>query len=316
MRPRVAQLAISAAAVAAVVWWAAHQPLPDLPSAGTALPAAAAALALYALATLLRGERWLALVRHDHVPLPRADAHGLTLVGYMGNNILPARAGDLMKAGLSARRAGAPAPALLGDLVAERMLDVAALALLFAVLVGTLDLPLGVPGWMLVAAGAALATAAGAAIVLGRRIAAAGRLRALAAALLGPTRRLGSVTGARLLGTSLVIWTVEGSVYAVLGHAAGIELSLLDGLYIMALANLVAMVPAAPGYVGTYDAAVLLALGFVTDGAQAAGLAYVALVRFVLFVPIAVAGLVALLTRYGGLGSLRRRERAATPVTA
>jgi uncharacterized membrane protein YbhN (UPF0104 family) len=78
----------------------------------------------------------------------------------------------------------------------------------------------------------------------------------------------------------------------------------------MALANLVALVPAAPGYVGTYDAAVILGVRLVAGGTRAAALAYTLVVRFVLFVPITVVGLVVLVVRYGALremaGALRR----------
>ena len=98
-----------------------------------------------------------------------------------------------------------------------------------------------------------------------------------------------------------MLWLIEGSVYAVLGAVAGVHLSLLDGLYIMALANLVALVPAAPGYLGTFDAAVLLGVRLVAGGTHAAALAYAVVVRFVLFVPITLVGLVALVVRYGGL---------------
>ena len=97
---------------------------------------------------------------------------------------------------------------------------------------------------------------------------------------------------------------VEGSVYAVLGAVAGLHLSLLDGLYIMALANLVALVPAAPGYVGTFDAAVILGVRLVVGGTHAAALAYAVVVRFVLFVPITLVGLAALVARYGGVRRL------------
>jgi uncharacterized membrane protein YbhN (UPF0104 family) len=65
---------------------------------------------------------------------------------------------------------------------------------------------------------------------------------------------------------------------------AGVHLSLLDGLYIMSLANLVALVPAAPGYLGTFDAAVLLGVRLVAGGTHVAALAYAVVVRFVLFV--------------------------------
>ena len=49
-------------------------------------------------------------------------------------------------------------------------------------------------------------------------------------------------------------------------------------------------------------AALLLALGGATS-AQA--VAYVVMLRFVIVVPITLAGLVLLVTRYGGLGRLR-----------
>jgi uncharacterized membrane protein YbhN (UPF0104 family) len=306
------QLAVSAAALAAVVWWAARQPLPHLPSAGTALPALGAGLALYALATLLRGERWRALLRDGGARCSRGDAYALTTIGYMGNNALPARAGDLMKAFLSARRTGAPAAGVVGTLVAERILDAVALGLVFVVLVTTLHLPLGVPGWALALAGGALAVAAAAAWVLGRRTAAGRRARDLVVALVAPSRRLWSRRGAALLLVSMALWLVEGGVYAVVGGVAGIELSLLDGLYVMALANIAALVPAAPGYVGTFDAAVLLGIGLVTSAAHPAAIAYVVLVRFLLFVPITLVGLVALVSRYGGrrdIGALLRASR-------
>ena len=168
-------------------------------------------------------------------------------------------------------------------------------------LVTTLRLPLGVEGWMLAAVGGGLALAAAAAAFLGRDTGAGRKVQELATRLLGPTRRLWSATGAGLLALSIVIWLVEGSVYAVLGAVAGVHLSLLDGLYIMALANLVALVPAAPGYLGTFDAAVLLGVRLVAGGTHAAALAYAVVVRFVLFVPITLVGLVALVVRYGGL---------------
>jgi glycosyltransferase 2 family protein len=307
---------VSAIALVAVVWWASRQEMPDLPAASVALPRLAAALGLYALATILRGERWLRLLRHGGASLSRLDAYAITTVGYMGNNALPARAGDVLKAVLSARVSRTPATDGFGTLVAERVLDVAALVLVFTVLVATLNLPLGIEGWKLALVGLALVLAVGAAAFLGRDTGAGRRLRALAARLLAPTRRLWSATGAGLLALSIALWLVEGSVYAVLGAVAGLQLSLLDGLYIMALANLVALVPAAPGYVGTFDAAVILGVRLVAGGTHAAALAYVVVVRFVLFVPITVVGLAALVVRYGGLRRLSVVLRRPAAVVA
>ncbi|MEA2319316.1 MAG: glycosyltransferase 2 family protein [Solirubrobacteraceae bacterium] len=315
-RALTAQLAVSAVALAAVVWWASRQSLPELPSAGAALPALAAALGLYAVATVLRGERWRWLLRDGGAECSRRDAYALTTVGYMGNNALPARAGDLMKAFLSARSTGAPAPAMVGTLVAERILDAAALGLVFLALVTTLNLPLGVPGWALAVVGAGLAAVAAVAWFLGRRTAAGRRAREVVVAVLAPSRRLWSRRGAALLLLSMALWLVEGGVYAVLGGVAGVHLSLLDGLYVMALANIAALVPAAPGYVGTFDAAVLLGLGLVTSAAHSVAIAYVVLVRFVLFVPITLVGLAALVVRYGGRRNVRAVLRAPQPASA
>ncbi len=196
------------------------------------------------------------------------------------------------------------------------MLDVAALVLVFAVLVATLRLPLGVEGWMLALVVGGLLVAGAAAAALGRDTGAGRRLLDLAARLLAPTRRLCSSTGAGLLALSVALWLVEGSVYAVLGAVAGVHLSFLDGLYIMALANLVALVPAAPGYLGTFDAAVILGVRLVAGGTHAAALAYAVVVRFVLFVPITIVGLVALVVRYGGLRRLTVALRRPEPVVA
>jgi hypothetical protein len=54
----------------------------------------------------------------------------------------------------------------------------------------------------------------------------------------------------------------------------------------------------------------------VAGGTHAAALAYAGVVRFVLFVPITVVGLVALVVRYGGLRRVSvalRRPAAAVP---
>jgi hypothetical protein len=59
--------------------------------------------------------------------------------------------------------------------------------------------------------------------------------------------------------------------------------------------------------VGTFDAAILFGLAAL-DVQGGLGVAFVLLVRFVLFVPITGIGVVLLLTRYGGLSGRRGRE--------
>src|SRR4051794_16937788 len=296
----------AAAPLASVAGWAPRQHLPALPDTEDALRGLLAALGLYALATLARGERWHRVLLLVDGRSSRGDAYSLTVVGYMGNNTLPARAGDLIKCVLTARRTGLPTPEVLGAAVAERVLDAIALGAIFLVLGGLVLTDAGLP------AAHAVALVVGGLLVLACLALALPRARRghpriqraveLAIALLRPSRALLSPTGAWLLVGTVLIWVLEASVYAAVARAVGLPLQGLDALYLVALTNLVALVPAAPGYVGTFDAAVVFGVKALTG---VGGGAYVLALRLVLFVPITIAGLALLIVRHGGLATLR-----------
>ena len=80
--------------------------------------------------------RWAALLR----PLandagPRFSAAGVlpaVLIGFAGNNVLPAHAGEFFRVAVVAKRWNVPAAAVLSTVVLERVLDVGAILLLFA----------------------------------------------------------------------------------------------------------------------------------------------------------------------------------------
>ncbi|MFN2617115.1 MAG: lysylphosphatidylglycerol synthase transmembrane domain-containing protein [Thermoleophilaceae bacterium] len=306
------QALISLVALAAVVWWASKQDAPELPSSAGAVAWLVGAAVLYAIATVLRGERWHRILQLTGVEVSRTDAYGLTTVGYMGNNVLPARAGEMLRVVLLSKRADAGKRALLGTVVAERILDAAALGAIFlAVVYGVLrntTLPSDRP---LVAAGVVLVVLALALVALQvlRRRGALGRFREFIRPLAGGPRALLSRSGLVLLLGSLLIWAVEASVYLSIARATELhDLSGMGALYLVALTNLFAMLPAAPGYVGTFDAAVVFGVKAV-GGAGSAPVSYLLLLRFVLFVPITVVGLVVLVVRYGGWARLRAAAR-------
>jgi uncharacterized membrane protein YbhN (UPF0104 family) len=303
-RTLLAQSLISIVALAAVVWWASRQHMPAL--ADDAIATIALAIGLYGLATLARGERWHRVLLLVDGRSSRADAYSLTAVGYMGNNTLPARAGDVIKSVLTARRTGLTTPEVLGAAVAERVLDATALGAIFLVLGGLVLTDAGLPAvHAVVAILAGLVLLAGAALALPRVRRGHPRLQraiALARALLRPSRALLSAPGAGLLLGTVLIWFVEATVYATVADAVGLPLQGVDALYLVALTNLVALVPAAPGYVGTFDAAVVFGVKALTG---AGGGAYVLALRLVLFVPITLAGLALLIVRHGGLATLR-----------
>jgi glycosyltransferase 2 family protein len=306
------QALVSLVALAAVVWWASRQDSPHIPTDGNAIAWLLAAVGLYALATLVRAERWHQILELTRVHARRRDCYALTTVGYMGNNVLPARAGEALRVVLLSQRSDGSKRTLLGSVVAERMLDVIALLTIFVVTVyGVLStsdvLPTDRP--LLVSAiGALLLLAVAAAIWVLRRHHVFERARDWLRPLADAPRALLNRRGVVLLGGTFMLWSVEAAVYLAVARAIDMDIATSGALYLVALTNFVAALPAAPGSIGTFDAAV--AFGAKALGATgSAALSYVILLRFVLYVPITVVGLVVLVTRYGGWSRLRSAAR-------
>jgi uncharacterized protein (TIRG00374 family) len=306
--------AISIAALTGVVLWAAQQQPPALPSSPGRIAEFGGAIAFYLAGCAVRAERWYELLRHNGAQPRRLDAYGLVAVANFGNNVLPARAGDALRVVLIAPRAHTNARTAIGTIVAERVLDVVLLVALFVVLaygvLGGVDVAPSA-GRLLVAAllvAGVIAASVGGAWILHRR----GHLRrvlAFVAPMAEATRRLRSNHGMQLLAITFAVWALEWIGWWLAARAVGLDLALLEAGYLMGLASMFALVPSGPGYVGTFDAAVVFgvrALDF--SGVQA--LSYVLLLRFVVTVPITLIGLVVLVAGYGGIGRMRALVRA------
>lgn len=295
--------AVSVLALAGVVYWAVRQPAPRLPQTAGEWLAVVGAVTLYGVATFVRGVRWQRLlVDEGGTPPPRVTQE-LNVIGYMGNNLLPARAGDAIRVVLMAPRANLLMRSVVGTLLAERLLDVGLLLVIFVIVgygllgeVGADKVEYVLLAFVAVAAGASVAY-----LVVRRNERAMAFLAPIASATLGLRR---AHHGLRLLGLTMIIWALEAGVWMASAAGVGFGMTPIEGLYIVALASIFAMIPSGPAYAGTQDAAAIIgikALG--ASGAQA--VAYIVMLRFVIVVPITLAGLVLLVTRYGGLGKLR-----------
>jgi len=308
------QAAVSLVALGAVVWWAVHQDAPRFPHSAGALALIGVSLVLYAAATAVRAERWHHILKLTRVDAPRSDCYGLSTVGYMGNNVLPARAGEALRIVLMSQRTGAGKRTVTGTVVAERALDALALGLILA---GTVTITLRERDILptdhpLLIGGAVVAVIvlAIAALEFLRRRGTMVKLRELVAPLTHAPRALIGIEGTLLLGATFMLWALEGAVYLAVAEAVNLNISISGALYLVALTNFVAALPAAPGSIGTFDAAVAFgarALG----GVGAVVVSYLLLLRFVLYVPITLVGLVVLVTRYGGWARLRSAARLA-----
>jgi uncharacterized membrane protein YbhN (UPF0104 family) len=302
---------VSLLAVAAVVWWASRQHAPRLPHTAGEIAALAGAVALYGLATLVRAVRWQRLLEDEGGSPPPLDTAALTCVGYAANNILPARAGDAVRSVLMAPRAGTSIRTVVGTLLAERLLDVVVLVVIFVVVGFGLLGKVGadkVEIVLAVAVALALAALAGWRVVR-RNPRVLAFLAPVASATLGLRR---AHHGLRLLGLTLLVWAIETGVWMATAAAVGFGMNPLEGLYIVALASVFSMIPSGPAYAGTQDAAAIVGLEAV-GGTGAQAVAYIVMLRFVIVVPITLIGLILVAVRYGGLGRLRApgREVAA-----
>jgi uncharacterized membrane protein YbhN (UPF0104 family) len=235
-------------------------------------------------------------------------------VGYMGNNVLPARAGEALRVVLLSSRTDASKRTVIGSIIAERLLDVIALLTIFVVTVygvlGVRVLPTDRP---ILAAG--ISFLALVAVLVGlwvlRRHHVFERVREWLRPLADAPRAMLASEGVVLLAATFVLWAVEAGVYYAVARSVDLGISMTGALYLVALTNFVAALPAAPGSIGTFDAAV--AWGANRLGASgSAAVSYLLMLRFVLYVPITVVGFLVLVTRYGGWSRMRAALRVSS----
>lgn len=269
---------------------------------GWALAALAAFFAGYAC----RIERWKLMLSKDNPGLHWRQCAGPFFACVAANNVLPLRAGDVLRAFAFNARLGIGTTVSVTSMFVERILDlIAVIALLGAALwaldVRTSDV-LGVSGPVL-----ALALAGLVALlafprllrwVLGLLARASSRLpqglgARLASAfakaddLFGDLARRNSLAGLSLW--TVLAWIAEGCVFWFAALALPGITQAASAWLAAAVGTLSTVIPSTPGYVGTFHyftAQSMLALG----NPPAAAAAYAILVHALLWLPATVAG--------------------------
>ena len=79
-------------------------------------------VAVYFLAVWARAWRWHYLLRPLKA-IPTGAMFPIVCIGYMGNNIYPARAGEVLRAVILKRKEGVPVSASLATIIVERIFD-------------------------------------------------------------------------------------------------------------------------------------------------------------------------------------------------
>jgi uncharacterized membrane protein YbhN (UPF0104 family) len=266
------------------------------------------ALGLFALSVAFRSLRWHYFLLPGH-GLGWRDLLPSVLIGYAGNNLLPLRAGELVRAQHLADRFGVPRMQTFGALLMERLFDgfVLAVLVLWGLLLadaGDAYLGLGL---------AFLAATMGAGSIcfrLALRPGFAGWLAALPIPfvtqwLRGEIAGLGvsffngfsvltSVSRLAPAGLcSVAAWGLELAMYWLIAEGFDLQASFVTVAFAGAAANISLSLPSAQGGVGPFEVfatEALLGFDIVRDDAAAYALA----LHFFLIVPVSLVGLLVL----------------------
>ena len=307
----------------------------------------APSLVFYFLAVYFRTLRWRFLL-NPLMGRPRRALYPVVVVGYMANNLIPVRIGEVLRSVYVSLREPVSPAAAFGTVAVERAFDVVALLFFFAVawlflpVSGVLDqVSDSIPGGTAVLVVVSVLPFAGlAAVLILVAFASAEAVLAIVERLLRPvperargrlleliTRLLEGMTVIRsprglaaLFLLSLPVWLLEAGMYYLISLGFDID-SVFDGtgqvvaviLVFTAAANLAGVFPSSAGSWGPFDffgAAALIALG--VEHGVATG--YALTVHVALWVPVTVLGVVVLLADGTSLGQLMKRSKGSTVV--
>jgi uncharacterized protein (TIRG00374 family) len=267
---------------------------------------------VYFIGVWVRSWRWHYLLRPVK-PVSTRKMFPIVAIGYMGNNIYPARAGEVLRAVVLKRKEEIPISASLATVIVERIFDgVVMLGFVFlnlpelATLTGTSGFIGNIQNLALWGAGAFLGAllifilaamfpvpaekviAKLTGIFLPERI--REKVLDISSKFLSGLEALRSPREALMvLLTSIVIWLLETGKYWFVMQAFDFQVSFFALMLMNGIVNLATTIPSAPGYIGTFDApgiAVLSAFG--VDQGIAAG--YTLVLHAALWLPITLLG--------------------------
>ncbi len=234
-------------------------------------------------------------------------------IGFMANNLLPVRAGELARAYAYSRLQPMSTATALATLVVERFLDGVAILLLLLAALATADFPSGalpadLVGGIRWASLVLVAILFGSLVLLVFPERSLRTMSAVAHALL-PARLAGGVVtvtenivaglaslrGWRLLlpafAWSLVVWSLQSLSFWIGFFAFGIDLPFAAAIVTNAAVALAVAVPSAPGFVGTFHAGASIALTGIYGVAEGPALGFAFGWHLGGFFPVTIMGL-------------------------
>lgn len=270
------------------------------------------ALALYFMGVYLRAIRWRILLRPVAPDATTNQLFPIVVIGFMANNILPLRAGEIVRSVVVGREFQVRKTSALATIAVERifdgitMLGFLAVSMIFVSLTSELQ-HLAIISFIVFAVlllGMVLLTFGGDLVsrilqlVLGPLPDTVGtRVEKLAESFLsglGVLKSRGDLL--KVVLTSVGAWLLEASMYYLLAVGFGTQvrevMTVAATLLTTGVANLSTLIPGAPGYIGQFEYGVKLVLNGAFNVPESQALAYAILVHAALYFPITIYGLV------------------------
>ncbi|MDD2540660.1 MAG: lysylphosphatidylglycerol synthase transmembrane domain-containing protein [Desulfuromonadaceae bacterium] len=260
----------------------------------------------------LRALRWRYLLIPEKL-IPLTSLYPATIIGYMANNLLPARLGEVVRAYTLAHQEQLETPAVFASLVIDRLFDGFTVLLLLLVTLFTIQFPAGMEDAALAlrAGGTFMFLFYGGVIIFlyllkrqtMRTLSIVGyvmkpfparvsdKLIPLLGSFIGGIRlsqRLGHI--AALVATSAAIWLFCLLSVDLTLLSFNIHLPITAAMFILILLAITVMVPAAPGFIGTYHYACYKALS-VFGVAKTASVSIALVMHGTGFFPVIIVGL-------------------------
>ena len=205
----------------------------------------------------LRGIRWKWLFNDSASPSV-ASLYRAELIGYFGNNVLPLRLGEILRAYIVGKENNLPKSFVFGTVVLERLMDMFALIFFGIILLFLYPFEEGWVGDYILKGGSVILVVIFALIII-RRVKFRSTENKLLRILNQIMDGLQSIKKQRIIPVviaSILIWSIYLLDVHLIQRAFQFNLSWTQSLAILVISSLVLSIPSAPGMIGTFHAAV------------------------------------------------------------
>ncbi|MBA2776501.1 MAG: flippase-like domain-containing protein [Chloroflexia bacterium] len=270
------------------------------------------ALAMYFLGVWIRAVRWSILLKPIAPNVTSRSLFPKVIVGYMANNVLPLRTGELVRSYLVGKQNGVRKTSVLATIAVERIFD--GFTMLGFMLVATAFVSFTSELQHL----ALIAFVVFTLLLIGLFLLTLGGdfLDRLIQLIVGPLptrvadtveRMTESFLGGlavfkhrrellKVASFSLLAWICEASMYYLIAQGFGPQIRDVVGigatLMTTGVANMATLIPSSPGYIGQFEFGVRLVLNGALRVPEVHALAYAILVHAALYFPITIWGVV------------------------